>query len=598
VNNSFEIAQKFNAFFTSIATTFSDEINPSDIDIDVTPTTNCKFDMSSFPVTSEELELALGSLQDKKTPDLNNVSMHLLKKVIIPLKSPLIHIFSRSLHTGIVPDRMKIAKVVPIFKSGSHTDINNYRPISLLCSFSKILEKIVAGRLLSYLNSNNLISPNQFGFRAKHSTVHPMFKLLNSAANAINNKKFFLVIFCDLRKAFDTCDINILLKKLTKLGIQGAELAWFKNYLCNRKQYVAIDDAVSDLLSIIIGVPQGSILGPLLFLLYINDLPSCSTLLSLLFADDTALAAEDDNIVDLVSKVNVEFQKVCKYFRTHKLSLHPDKTKFMLISNAKVSPTVSIFINNNNDDQFDQKNIFQLSQVFPTDQVPAIKYLGVYFDPQLNFKFHIDYVSKKISQALFTLRSAKNFLPKQALKSLYFSLVHCHLVYAVEIWGSTLPSYLNVIFLKQKAALRIVSGEKYNAHTEHLFKKLGILKFNDICLLSKLKIMFQILNRQSPQLLHETWPTNRQRRTQDNDDQEPRQNLRNDDDIFEPLARYESTLRLPLFSLPKIWNDLPTNLKNLRSTNSFVNNLKNTYLNTYSNVPVCTRLFCPVCLRT
>jgi hypothetical protein len=206
----------------------------------------------------------------------------------------------------------------------------------------------------------------------------------------------------------------------------------------------------------------------------------------------------------------------------------------MLISNAKVSPTVSIFLNNNNDDQIDQKNIFQLSQVFSTDQVPAIKYLGVYFDPQLNFKFHIDYVSKKISQALFTLRSAKKFLPKQALKTLYFSLVHCHLVYAVEIWGSTLSSYLNVIFLKQKAALRIVSGEKYNAHTEHLFKKLGILKFNDLCLLSKLKLMFQILNRQSPLLLQETWPTNRQRRTQDTDDQEPRQNLRNDDDIFEP----------------------------------------------------------------
>jgi hypothetical protein len=157
VNNSFEIAQKFNAFFTSIATTFSNEINPSDTDIDVTPITNCKFDMSSFPVTSEELELALGSLQDKKTPDLNNVSMYLLKKVINLVKTPLIHIFSRSLHAGIVPDRMKIAKVVLIFKSGSHIDINNYRPISLLCSFSKILEKIVAGRLLLYLNSNNLI---------------------------------------------------------------------------------------------------------------------------------------------------------------------------------------------------------------------------------------------------------------------------------------------------------------------------------------------------------------------------------------------------------------------------------------------------------
>jgi hypothetical protein len=554
--------------------------------------------MSSVPVSPVELDLALGNLQDKKTPDLNNVSMHLVKKVINFVRAPLLHIFSRSLSTGIIPDKMKIAKVVPIFKSGSHTDINNYRPISLLCTFSKILEKIVASRLLQYLNTNNLISPNQFGFRAKHSTVHPMFKLLNSAAKAINSKKFFLVIFCDLRKAFDTCDSNILLKKLSKLGIQGAELSWFRNYLSNRKQFVAVDDAMSDLLSILIGVPQGSILGPLLFLLYINDLPSCSSLLSLLFADDTALAAEDDDIVNLVERVNTEFQKVCKYFRLHKLSLHPDKTKFMLISNAKVSPSVLVNINNNNDDQNDRSNIFPLSQVFSTDQVPAIKYLGVYFDPQLNFKFHIDYVSKKISQALFTLRTVKNMLPKQALRTLYFSLIHCHLVYAAEIWGSTNSSFLNVIFLKQKAALRIVCGERYNAHTEHLFKQLGILKFSDLISLSKLKLMHQILNLHSPQLLHETWLTNRQRRNIVTVDQDFRQILRNDDDLYEPPARYESTSKLPYFSLPKTWNDLPVNCKNLISVNTFVNTLKTYYLNTYSNVPVCTRLLCPVCLNT
>jgi hypothetical protein len=273
---------------------------------------------------------------------------------------------------------MKIAKVIPVFKSGCVNDINNYRPISLLCTFSKILEKIVANRLTNYLNVNNLISPNQFGFRSKHSTVHPMLSLVNAAAKALNQKKLFLVLFCDLRKAFDTCDIPILLKKL---GIAGTELAWFQSYLSNRSQFVAIEDSVSDLLFILFGVPQGSILGPLLFLIYINDLALCSRLLSLLFADDTALAAEDDDVNRLVQFVNEEFRKICNFFRLHKLSLHPEKTKFMIISPSRNSPLVQIFINNNNLNQHDPNKIFQLTQVLSTDQIPAIKYLGVFFDP-------------------------------------------------------------------------------------------------------------------------------------------------------------------------------------------------------------------------
>jgi Reverse transcriptase (RNA-dependent DNA polymerase) len=173
-----------------------------------------------------------------------------------------------------------------------------------LCTFSKILEKIVFLRLTKYLNINNLISKHQFGFSKKHSTFHPTLKLLNSATQSLNSKKFMAVIFCDLKKAFDTCNINILLKKVQNVGIGGTELKWFKSYLSERFQFVLVNGYNSDLLEILIGVPQGSILGPLLFLLYVNDLPNCSELLSKLFADDTALFDTDDDINQLVLRVN------------------------------------------------------------------------------------------------------------------------------------------------------------------------------------------------------------------------------------------------------------------------------------------------------
>ena len=191
--------------------------------------------------------------------------------------------------------------------------------------------------------------------------------------------------------------------------------------------------------------------------------------MALLFADDTALYAEADNIDSLINLVNTEFQKVCNYFRMNKLSLHPAKTKYLIFSHSKTvqERDFSIVINNNNDDFKDPSLISEISRVPNSDQTTAIKYLGVFFDPSLNFKFQIQNISKKISRALFSLRCVKNFLPAPALKSLYNALVH--LIYACEIWSCTFKSNLLPLVKKQKAALRIICNGKFNAHTEHLF---------------------------------------------------------------------------------------------------------------------------------
>jgi len=239
--------------------------------------------------------------------------MFLVKQIFTNISIPLSHIFNLSLSKGYVPSQLKVAKIVPIFKSGDSQSMDNYRPISLLSVFSKILERVMCARLVTYLESNNIISPNQYGFRKKHSTLHPVIHLLNKVTQASNEKKVSLAIFCDLRKAFDTCDHEILLNKMFSMGIRGAELAWFRSYLKDRSQFVKIGNAESTLLTVLKGVPQGSVLGPILFLIYINDLPKCSLLYALLFADDTTLFASANSLEELIKFVNVEFKKIVTF---------------------------------------------------------------------------------------------------------------------------------------------------------------------------------------------------------------------------------------------------------------------------------------------
>ena len=199
-----------------------------------------------------------------------------MKNVINEIISPLTYIFNSSLPNGIVPEKLKIAKVVPIFKKGQTDSLNNYRPISLLPSLSKLLERLVYTRTLIFLNKCNILSDSQFGFRKKHTTTHAILTFIDKVAHAIDDAFHTIGVFLDFSKAFDTIDHDILFNKLCRYGIRGIALEWFRNYLFNRKQFVSINGHDSQFKTISCGVPQGSLLGPLLFTLYINDLKNCS----------------------------------------------------------------------------------------------------------------------------------------------------------------------------------------------------------------------------------------------------------------------------------------------------------------------------------
>ena len=372
VNCARSIAEKFNKFYVNVGPNLAKKIPQSDINFESDlPKVNATLKESSL--TENELEEAVKSLKKNKASGPDGLDVNIIISVYKIIKRPLIKIFNDSLLLGIFPQTMKIAKVLPFYKSGKKNLMTNYRPISVLSSFSKILERIMYNRLYSYLNdNNNLFFQKQFGFREGHSTNHAHIQLINDICDSFNQNKYTLGVFIDLSKAFDTVDHNILLKKLSLYGIKN-NLKWSSSYLSNRKQFIQAGAIKTSYEDITCGVPQGSILGPLLFIIYVNDLCNVSKILEpIMFADDTNLFFSHKNIKDLLQAVNSELGKVFQWFNANKLSLNKDKTKYTFFHKAQEKDNIplklpSLFIND--------KEI---------ERVISIKFLGVLFDEHLS----------------------------------------------------------------------------------------------------------------------------------------------------------------------------------------------------------------------
>ena len=584
------IANIFNDFFASVTDDIVNAIPPSSTQFTEYLNLNNESSFSFQPVDNAIIEKIINNFESKPSLDINGISTILLKKCAPSLLLPITHIVNLSLSEGFFPDSLKVSRVCPIFKQGSRDDPNNYRPISCLPVFSKIFEKVVYNQLSEFLTINRILDTNQFGFQPNKSTFHPLLHILNYIADAFSNNKFVIAVFLDLRKAFDMVDRDILISKLRNIGLDDIAVSWFRSYLSDRKMFTMVNGHLSQSFRTLVrSVPQGSILGPLLFLIFINDMPKSNNLLNFLFADDTTALTCGTDIEVAGRFVNLELQKIGTWLRTNKLAVNTSKTKIMVFSNKKTVADFNFVFNDNDIGSIENPSLISpLERVSNKSKDPAVKMLGVYLDEHLSFNYHCSKIIKKINSALFHISSVKNMLSKTSLKKLYYAMIHPHFLYCLPIYGFTGEKNLNMLFKKQKQCLRIISKSRYNSHTEPLFFSNEILPLRDLHTQQKLMFMHSLAFNYSA-VKFDVFKLN-----SENLDQ--RYVLRNDNDFSIPRTFSSFVQKMPLVDFPMSWNNLDVSVKEIPNKLTFKRTLKFELLEKYRDFR-CDKTLCVSCMN-
>lgn len=549
-----EICESFNSYFSTVGSTLASKIPNKYQKVDRNDTQSPNIvkatELTSFvPATVDEIIQIINDLDPNTSSGIDGISTKMIKCIKNIIAIPLTNSINNCLKMGVFPQSLKIAKVTPIFKNGNKSDPCNYRPISVLPVISKIFERVIYSRIEKYLKSKDFLYNKQYGFRPKSNTLSATIDLVTKIKNKIDEKQIVLGVFIDLKKAFDTISHKLLLAKLSNLGITGKAHDIFKSYFQNRRQIVKIGQHQSTPTLMTFGIPQGSILGPLLFLIYVNDIKNLGLKADIsLYADDTCLFYYGHSCKTLKLKAQRDLNKLNDWFLSNLLTINTEKTNFVIFAakNKNLDDIIKLKIDN---DELKQKS--------------SEKYLGIILDHYLDFKQHIHKIKTKLTSLSGAVRAASNCLPRKIKYIIYNSLIKPHIDYLIEIWGTAAKSNLEPLQRAQNKFIKTLFNYDYNTPTIKIYTDTKIMNINQTYKYYTCTLIYKILNNK----IHTVLTFQKKSQTQ-------RMKLRNANHLVSRAPRTKFGSKNIQFEGVRMYNQLPIEIKEANSLGTFKRKLK------------------------